>query len=174
MKMIQISLLLLITTSLLACTSKIEYVAKKMDEIQHDAPQSIPPEPVFETAPSYSYAAQQLRSPFLPSSVAQELKVLAGKRVTPNPNRQKQYLEQFPLDNLNMKGTFRNRAGVSFALIQTPTGQVERIQVGDYLGLNQGRVIHIEPKRVDLLEIMLDGHDHFIERPRSLVLLVAP
>ena len=39
------------------------------------------------------------------------------------------------------------------------------------MGMNQGRIIEITPIRIDLLEIVPDGRDGYIERPRSLVLI---
>jgi len=56
-------------------------------------------------------------------------------------------------------------------LIQTPDGEIERIQRGSYMGMNHGRVINITPTQIDLVEIVPDGREGYVERPRSLVLL---
>lgn len=107
----------------------------------------------------------------MPGSLASELKIMAGKRVYPNFNRQPQPLESFPIENLNMKGSLLNQSGKIMALIQTPDGQVERVQVGNYMGLNQGRIVRISPTQIDVVEIIPDGREGYVERPRSLILI---
>lgn len=96
---------------------------------------------------------------------------MAGKRVYPNLNRQSQPLESYALETLNMKGSMRNQSGQTLALIQTPDGEVERIQRGSYMGLNHGRVVNITPTQIDLIEIIPDGREGYVERPRSLILI---
>ena len=96
---------------------------------------------------------------------------MAGKRVYPNLNRQSQPLESYALEALNMKGSMRGKQNDTIALIQTPDGQIERVQVGSYLGMNQGRIIKINPTQIDLVEIVPDGREGYVERPRTLVLI---
>ncbi len=43
-----------------------------------------------------------------------------------------------------MKGSMRQN-GQILALIQTPDGEIERIQRGSYMGVNHGRVVNITP-----------------------------
>ena len=70
-----------------------------------------------------------------------------------------------------MKGSMRGKSNETIALIQTPDGQVERVQVGSYLGVNQGRIVKISPTQIDLVEIVPDGREGYVERPRTLVLI---
>ena len=70
-----------------------------------------------------------------------------------------------------MKGSLRSQSGRITALIQTPDGEIERVQRGSYLGVNHGRVVNITPTQIDLLEIIPDGREGYVERPRSLILL---
>lgn len=156
---------------LIGCDSRIDAVNQQMATIRNQAPLPIEPAPSFDAVPSFDYSAQQLRSPFLPSSLANELKIMAGKRVYPNLSRQPQQLERYALESLNFKGSMKAQNGQIVGLIQTPDGKVERVQNGNYLGMNQGRIISINPTRIDLLEIVPDGRDGYIERPRSLVLI---
>ena len=65
----------------------------------------------------------------------------------------------------------RGKTNETIALIQTPDRQIERVQVGNYLGMNQGRVVKISPTQIDLVEIVPDGRDGYVERPRTLVLI---
>ena len=156
---------------LVGCDSKIDAVNQKMAEIRNEPALPIEPAPVFSPVPLFNYSAHQLKSPFMPSSLAAELKIMAGKRVYPNFNRQPQPLERYALESLNMKGSMRGKTNETIALIQTPDRQIERVQVGNYLGMNQGRVVKISPTQIDLVEIVPDGRDGYVERPRTLVLI---
>ena len=156
---------------LVGCDSKIDAVNQKMAEIRNEPALPIEPAPVFSPVPLFNYSAHQLKSPFMQSSLAAELKIMAGKRVYPNFNRQPQPLESYALESLNMKGSMRGKTNETIALIQTPDRQIERVQVGNYLGMNQGRVVKISPTQIDLVEIVPDGRDGYVERPRTLVLI---
>jgi len=156
---------------LVGCDSKIDAVNQKMAEIRNEPALPIEPAPVFSPVPLFNYSAHQLKSPFMPSSLAAELKIMAGKRVYPNFNRQPQPLESYALESLNMKGSMRGKTNETIAQIQTPDRQIERVQVGNYLGMNQGRVVKISPTQIDLVEIVPDGRDGYVERPRTLVLI---
>lgn len=171
MKMQKISLSLMLGVLLVGCDSRIDAVNEQMANIRNQPPLPIEPAPVFPPVPTFDYAAHQLKSPFLPSSLAAELKIMSGKRVYPNLSRQLQPLESYAIESLNMKGSMRNQSGQILALIQTPDGEIERIQRGSYMGMNHGRVINITPTQIDLVEIVPDGREGYVERPRSLVLI---
>ena len=153
------------------CESQIDEVNIKMAEIRSQPPLPIEPTPSFEPAPTFQYSALEMRSPFLQNSLAAELRLMAGKRVYPNLSRTPQPLESYSLESLSMKGSLKNSAGQIVALIQTPDREVERVQVGSYMGSNYGRVVKITPTQIDLIEIIPDGRDGYVERPRSLVLI---
>jgi len=171
MKMQKFSLSLMLGLLLVGCDSRIDAVNEQMANIRNQPPLPIEPAPVFPPVPTFDYAAHQLKSPFLPSSLAAELKIMSGKRVYPNLSRQLQPLESYAIESLNMKGSMRNQSGQILALIQTPDGEIERIQRGSYMGMNHGRVVNITPTQIDLVEIVPDGREGYVERPRSLVLL---
>lgn len=167
----QLLCLSVVVLGLAGCDSRIDSVQQQMTTIRSQSPLPIEPAPVFMPVPPYLYSANQLRNPFLPNSIAAELKVMSGKRVYPNLSRPKQPLESYALESLNMKGSMRRINGQILALIQTPDGEIERVQIGNYMGLNEGRIVAISPTQIDLMEIVPDGRDGFIERPRSLVLI---
>ena len=171
MKKYKILFGLLVTTGLVGCDSRIDAVNQRMAEIRNEPALPIEPAPVFAPVPLFNYAAHQLKSPFMPSSLAAELKIMAGKQVYPNFNRQPQPLESYALESLNMKGSMRGKGNNTIVLVQTPDVQVERVQVGSYVGVNQGRITKISPTQIDLVEIVPDGRDGYVERPRTLVLI---
>ena len=171
MKFEKITFALMFGLVLVGCDSRIDAVNMEMVNIRNQQPMPIEPAPVFPPVPTFNYAAHQLKSPFMPSSLAAELKIMAGKRVYPNFSRQPQPLESYALESLNMKGSMRSQSGQTLGLIQTPDGEIERVQIGNYMGMNQGRIVKITPTQIDLIEIIPDGREGYVERPRSLVLI---
>ena len=171
MKFEKFVLSLAVFALLAGCESRIDVVNQSMAQIRSEPPLPIEPAPVFTPVPAFMYAAHQLKSPFMPTSIASELKIMAGKRVYPNLSRTPQPLENYALEMLNMKGSMRGPSGEVMALIQTPDGEIERVQNGSYMGMNHGRVVKISPTQIDLVEIVPDGREGYVERPRSLVLL---
>lgn len=171
MKFEKITFALMCGLVLVGCDSRIDAVNMEMVNIRNQQPMPIEPAPVFPPVPTFNYAAHQLKSPFMPSSLAAELKIMAGKRVYPNFSRQPQPLESYALESLNMKGSMRSQSGQTLGLIQTPDGEIERVQIGNYMGMNQGRIVKITPTQIDLVEIIPDGREGYVERPRSLVLI---
>lgn len=161
-----ISLAILMT----GCESRTDQVQVKMQEIRNQPPLPVQPPPTFTPVPNYSYSGYQLKSPFIPTSLAEELRVRAGKRVYPNLSRPLQPLENYALEDLIMKGIMRDAAGNIVALVRTPDGELEKVQRGSYMGQNHGRIVTINPNQMELLEIVPDGQDGYIERPRTLVL----
>ena len=158
-------------SSLVGCDSRIDAVNQRMAEIRNEPAAPIEPPPIFSPVPLFNYAAHQLKSPFMPSSLAAELRIMAGEQVYPNFNRPPQPLARYAPDSLNMKRRLRGKHNVTVALIQTPDRQIERVQVGSYLGVNQGRIVKISPTQIDLVEIVPDGREGYVERPRTLVLI---
>lgn len=171
MKKLTFTLVAMVSILVSGCSSRIDAVNQAMSDIRKESPIPIEPAPVFTPVPTFGYSAQHLRNPFFPSSLANELTALSGKRVYPDLSRDKQPLEHYALDSLGFKGSLKGNANNIIALIQSPDLEIERVQVGSYLGLNQGRIINITPARIDLLEVVPDGSDGYIERPRSLILL---
>lgn len=171
MKKLKCTLALLVIAALVGCDSRIDAVNQEMANIRSLPPKAIEPMPEFNTVTVFQYSAQQLRSPLLPNSLANELKLMSGKRVYPNFSRPKQPLEHFALESLSFKGSLKGNRGQIIALIHSPDGEIEKVQRGSYMGVNQGRITNITPTRIDLLEIVPDGREGFIERPRGLVLL---
>ncbi|WP_242209621.1 MULTISPECIES: pilus assembly protein PilP [unclassified Pseudomonas] len=140
-----------------------------MNEVRLRPAGKIEPTPTFRSYPTFTYSAANLRSPF-----SRQVRVdLAGQKhgsrnVKPDPNRVKQYLEGFNIEQFEMVGTISNVSG-SFALLRG-AGGVHRLKVGDYLGRNDGRIIAISATQVDVVEIVPDGEGAWLERPRTIPL----
>ena len=126
--------------------------------------QALPEVKPYET---FVYGARTLRSPFQPQGPGAAGGGVAGLR--PSSRRNREFLEGFSLDTLRMVGTFKV-AGNFFGLVQSKDGLVHKIQPGNYLGQNDGKVTDISGSKISLVEIIPDGLGGYIERPASLAL----
>lgn len=132
----------------------------------------IKPIPPFKTYKAFTYSATGLRSPFeRPVEVREITQLQARSNVKPDENRTKEYLEKFGIDALTMVGTLE-QGGYLWALIRDQDGGVNRIKTGNYLGRNHGRVIETSETYIAVIEIVANGVDGWIERPRTIKLNV--
>jgi type IV pilus assembly protein PilP len=140
-----------------------------MNEVRLRPPGKIEPVPTFRSYETFTYKAASLRSPFSPQiRVDLAARKQGSRNVKPDPNRIKQYLEGINIEQFEMVGTLSNASG-AFALLRG-AGGVHRLKVGDYLGRNDGRVKAISDSQVDVVEIVPDGEDAWLERPRTIPL----
>jgi type IV pilus assembly protein PilP len=127
----------------------------------------IQPLPEVKPYETFVYTAGNLRSPFQPQGPG----ALGGgsAALRPNTRRNREFLEGFSLDTLKMVGTFK--VGSSFyGLVQSKDGLVHKVQPGNYLGQNDGKVTDISGSKISLVEIIPDGLGGYIERPATLAL----
>ena len=61
-------------------------------------------------------------------------------------------------------------SGRNYGLVQTKDGLVHRVQPGNYIGQNDGRVTTVAPSRISVTEIVPDGLGGYMERPAALAL----
>jgi type IV pilus assembly protein PilP len=123
--------------------------------------QALPEVKPYET---YVYSASKMRSPFQPLGASN-----GQASLRPSSRRNREFLEGFSLDTLRMVGTFK--VGSNFyGLVQSKDGLVHKVQPGNYLGQNDGKVTEISGGKISLVEIIPDGLGGYIERPASLAL----
>jgi type IV pilus assembly protein PilP len=134
-----------------------------------DARPSTPIEPLppFQQIQPFAYQAGAKRQPFEPPVVVREVGRKQGVNVKPNLDRVKQYLEQFPIPELGMVGTLSQNQSL-YALVRDPEGGVHKVQVGDYLGTDHGRITAINELELQLMEIVSDGTGGWVERARTV------
>lgn len=161
---------LAMTFGLSGCSSKQEFsdLKKTLDEIRQRPRGAIQPPPEFKAQPTFTYSAHKLRSPFMPPMDEALLPETESKTVAPDLTRPKEYLEGFNIEGLKMVGTISRPGGPLEALVQDAEGGVHRVRTGNYLGKNFGRVAAVEDTKVAVMEIVPDGHDGWVERPRTI------
>jgi len=131
----------------------------------------IAPIPTFKAYEAFAYSATRLRSPFdRPIEVREITQLQATSTIKPDETRAKEFLEQFTFDSIAMVGTLE-RSGDNWALVQDPDGGIHRVQVGNYLGRNHGKIVELTDTYVAVVEIVTDGtSDGWVERPRTIEL----
>lgn len=130
--------------------------------------------PEFEPYESFSYDSTDLRDPFRPSegfgkTAEEEAAEESQSDLAPDTSRPKEPLEQFPLDSLEMVGTL-GQDDQEWGLVKSPEGVIHRVQEGNYLGQNYGRITQLAAERIEVLEIVPDGQGDWMEREAALSL----
>ena len=117
----------------------------------------------------YNYRAQQLRGPFTPPYIIEKKVFAATSNVKPDVDRQKQRLENFEFSSLSMVGTVK-QGDTLWGLIRDPEGSIERVKVGYYLGKDNGKITDISNQGIDVIEIVSNGSESWLERPNVISL----
>ncbi|MEM9316471.1 MAG: pilus assembly protein PilP, partial [Pseudomonadota bacterium] len=115
--------------------------------------------------------ATRLRSPFdRPIEVREITQLQSISAIRPDETRAKEFLEQYTFDSLQMVGTLE-RSGADWALILDPEGGIHRVQLGNFLGRNHGKIVELADTYLAVVEIVSDGtEDGWVERPRTIEL----
>lgn len=165
--LLALSITTILTTG---CSDRIGMAEQAMIDIRNQPAQPIEPPPKAELVEDFVYSAGSQRSPFLPPSLVNvQGPTTSIDGVRPDITRVKEPLEQYELSQLVFRGVVVSPEGQRYALIQRPDGSVASVKVGDYLGLNDGRIVEITPTQVNLIEIVPDSRAGFVEKPQSLV-----
>ncbi len=125
----------------------------------------------------YQSGGMELRDPFMSFArqardVGREIriddeeqKLFANEILTHNPEE----LEGYELDTLRMVGTLEDAESM-WAIILDPARMVHRVQVGNYLGRNFGKITNIQEDRLDVREIIQDSQGRYEERAAAIAL----
>ena len=159
-------------TTLMGCgSSDMEDLQAFVDEKKQRPGGLIEPIPTFSAYEAFAYSAASLRSPFdRPIEVVELTQLRLRSSIEPDRLRAREFLEQFPVDSLEMVGRLE-RGGVLWALLRDPAGGIHRVKEGNYIGEDHGKVVEIGAAYVAIVEIVTDGTpDGWVERPRTIEL----
>ena len=124
---------------------------------------AIDPIPQIKPYEAFTYVPGTRRDPFVPT-LPQSAR---NNALRPDLNRNKEALEEFPLDALKMVGVIDyNR--VLYAMVKAPDGVIHRVAAGNHMGQNFGRITKVSEKEVDLTEVVADGFGGYKEQPAVL------
>jgi len=134
-------------------------------QIKAKKPPPIPPLPEVKQYDTYVYDETTLRDPFQ-ASVARKV-VRSNNNLRPNLKRQREVLEQFPLDTLSMVGSLE-QGGERWALIRAQDGTLYRTKKGRYIGQDYGEIIRVTESEIVLQETVPDGLGGWVRRQATL------
>lgn len=150
---------------LTACGSGMEDLDQYIASVKEKPGGRIEPLPQIKPYETFDYSVEGKRSPFVRERSGDESNMAKGP--LPIKNRNKEYLEQFPLDTLNMVGTLES-AGKIYGLVQTNDGLVHRVLPGNYVGQNDGRVVTVTDGRIEVEELVSNGIGNFFKRSAGI------
>jgi len=138
-------------------------------------------EPIPEIKPyeayAYQSAALDARDPFRrfyqkdeAAIVGEQDDGLTQEMQDEIQNRNKEELEGFELDSLRMVGTMESEDN-QWGIIQDPDGVVHRIKVGNYMGLNTGKILNVFEDRIEVREIIRNSQGRWEERQAAIALV---
>ncbi|MSQ68012.1 MAG: pilus assembly protein PilP [Gammaproteobacteria bacterium] len=175
---------------LVCCVGLTGCTNRDMGDLQRYVTETLasPPKPI-EQLPAlkpyerylYQAAEKQLRDPFAP--LVEQVRKLVTSASGGGLQQQKyndeiaahnqEELEAFELDSLRMVGTLQDPAEL-WGIIKDSIGTVHRVQVGNYIGRNYGKVLDIKEDHLELREITKDADGRWEERNASLALSEKP
>jgi type IV pilus assembly protein PilP len=116
----------------------------------------IPPLPEFVQYKMYTYEGYDIRDPFVPVVDVEIVTKRGYSGPRPDENRIKEPLEHFSLDSLRMMGQLTQQK-TTWILIKDPDGLLHRVTLGNYLGLNNGKITALYEDSIDIIELVADG-----------------
>lgn len=150
---------------LTACFDDVSDIQAHMEQVKANARPRVEPLPQANEFIHIPYAAANMRSPFsepTPEAIQDRFLQLQDC-LHPDPNRRKEPLERFSLDNLKMRGTLGDSETMD-ALVESADRALHRVTINNYMGLFHGRIIKVEPTHLDLIELIPDGSGCWVER----------
>ena len=172
---LRLAMALLATLLLAGCgennLSDLQAYAKEILQRKGSRIAELPPVEPYEV---YTYASAGEVDPFEPFFTEQKKKIedkeITGNGLSPNFDRHKEELENFSLDSLRMLGTLELDAEL-WGIVRSPDGTIHRIQTGNFVGRNHGKIIAIYEDSIELNEIVEDGRGGWQERTAGLALI---
>lgn len=160
----RLALVAVVAMTVAGCGGDMDDLLAYVDEVKARRGGRIEPLPQIKPYETFTYRANDLRSPFVPDTPAASTRP-TGPR--PDTRRSKEFLEQFPLDTLTMVGTLA-REGRTYGLLQTQDGLVHRVLPGNYVGQNDGRIVAVNEAEIEVEELVPDGIGGFFKRSAAV------
>jgi type IV pilus assembly protein PilP len=169
-RLIQTSLLVALALFLAGCSDDAEirdWMAQTKKQTQAFVPKIPPP----KTFAPFTYSRRDSIDPFNPvklSAAIAKLRAKSGKGISPNLDRRREPLEQFPLDTIKMVGLLQ-KPGLTYAVLKVDKS-IFQAKVGSYVGQNFGMITAVTETGADLKEIVQDASGEWVERKARLEL----
>jgi type IV pilus assembly protein PilP len=168
--MMQRILLLALVALLAACDGKQDDLDTWMKETRTsvqpiknnvEAPKKVEP---------FTYDNKSLVDPFsnakLAIAIDQAAKSKSASGLAPDTKRNREVLENFPLESIRMVGRIAD-SRVTSALLQVDS-IVYQAKVGNYAGQNFGRIVKINDSELFIKELVQDATGDWVQRETSI------
>lgn len=160
-------------TALTACSDGgISDLQNYVKSVRSRPAARIAPLPEFKTYETFAYSANELRDPFEMFQNEAELVQSTGTSSSgpkPDEKRNKETLEQYPLDTLRFVGQLE-KDNEQWAIVTSPDSLVHRVKAGNYIGQNFGKITAVTESQLEIKELVQDGMGGWIERDAALSL----
>ena len=156
-------------TVLSACSPELHEIEAWMDQVREQVrpvSREIAEPKQFQ---SFRYDIIEATGPFSPEKLAalgDPMQVRAKGGIAPDVTRRRELLESFPLEQIQMVGSMRNRE-VNQALLKVEQ-TIYTARVGNYAGVNYGMITYIDETEVRLRELVQDATGEWVERETSM------
>jgi type IV pilus assembly protein PilP len=160
------TVILLASTVLAGCGGGQSDLDKYIDKVKARPGGRIEALPQVKPYETFAYAANAMRSPFVPDAPQGRAGALGPR---PDSARPREYLELFPLDTLSMAGTL-SQGTANYGLVQTADGLLHKVLPGNYIGQYDGRVVAVTQAGIEVEELVPDGMGGFYKRSASIAL----
>jgi type IV pilus assembly protein PilP len=151
--------------------SDVKEVRDWMDQVQRETKPAVKPLAEPKDFIPYAYGDRAAVDPFSPNKLLAELARAAEVSHDPNkPDlaRQKELLESYPLDTMQMVGVLQ-KGGVNYALLQIDRA-VYQVHTGQRIGQNFGVVTRVGEDVINIREVVQDAAGEWVERMAKLEL----
>lgn len=165
------ALLILPALLLSGCSQDRSDLDAFIADVKSRKSRQIEPIPQIKQYEAFTYVPADRRDPFVKIEPERGTEVGGpqGSGVSPNFKRNREPLEEYPIDSLRMVGTI-SKSGRRFAVVRAPDSVLHQVQTGNFLGQNFGKVRSISETEISLVEIVPDGFGGWMERPATLAL----
>jgi type IV pilus assembly protein PilP len=157
--------LLTIVLLLAGCFDDLTEQQEFINQVRANTNNNVEEIPDIKQFDHFAYSVSEKRSPFVAPKpeVIQERLLQVNNCLHPDPQRIKEHLERFPLENLQMRGTIGSNTEL-FALIVPPDGSLQPVGLGGRMGMYNGKVVSVQNAFIELLELIPDGAGCWKER----------
>lgn len=131
----------------------------------------VPSPPEIQEFKTYEYTSTGLKSPFRNSISELKTEKKTLTEIKPDLKRKRTELEQNPLENYIMLGSIISENDNELqAIMNNGRGKVYMVNIGDYIGKNNGVVIEINETSLKIEEIIPNGSYRWVKRPATITM----
>lgn len=147
---------------------KIKEIDEEINKKKQLYMTDIEPLPDFDDFSSYRYQNTDKNSPFNIVPFVPVVKQVVNSGITPDLDREKEYLEKFQLETIKMQGFIESDGSIK-AILKDPLGKFHQVSIGDYVGKNYGKIENILKSEIIITELVNQAGAGWVEKQNKIV-----